>query len=205
MITLTDFFKNEKACIFAEDTGTAVILSPLMSQSKSSSIQATDNAVEDGSIITDHIIRDPETIELEIFLADDNDLLGKAASAAKSAIGLNVDSMSVQDKIEMLEAWQETGTIVTYSGPIFSGLLKTGYDITASSMLITRVDCMQNTETGSGFNVGISLKKITIAEAVMKNSKLPMGAKKTTRKGESSTKTESVEVKSSSTAFRIFK
>ncbi|MCL2154189.1 MAG: hypothetical protein FWH53_00850 [Leptospirales bacterium] len=199
-----DFFKNEKPCIFAEDTGTTVILSPLMTESISASIQVTDNTVEDGSIITDHIIKDPKTIELEIFLADDNDLLGKAADMAKSALELNVDTMTVQDKIEMLEAWQEMGSIVTYSGPIFSGLITTGYDITASSMLITRVDISRNTETGSGFNVSMSLKKITIAEAVMKNSKLPTQAKKTTKKGESSTKTESVEAKPTSILKRIF-
>ena len=199
-----DFFKNEKACIFAEDTGTAVIISPLMSENVSASIQVTDNAVEDGSIITDHIVKDPQSIDIQAFLADANDLLGQAVNTAKSAIGLSVDTMTVKDKMEMLEAWKDTGTIVTYSGPVFSGLMTTGYDITASSMLITALNSSRNTETGSGLDVSISLKKILIAEAVMKNAKLPTQAKKTTKKGESQAKTENVEAKPSSILKRIF-
>ena len=199
-----DFFKNEKPCIFAEDTDTAVILSPLMAENVSASIQVTDNAVEDGSIITDHITKDPAAIDIQVFLADNNDLLGQAANAVKSAIGLSVDTMTVKDKMEMLKAWAETGTIVTYSGPVFSGLLKTGYEIIASSMLITSINSSRDTETGSGMNVNISLRKIEIVEAVMKNSKLPSGAKKTTKKGESQVKTETVKAKPSSILQRIF-
>ena len=195
---VSDFLKNEKPCIFSEETGTSVILTPIMSQSKTGSVQVTDHAVEDGTTISDHVFKETELIELNAILSDSNDLLGQAVDSLKSWIGAGADSMSVQDKIELLEFWRDTGEIVTYSGPVWPGLFVTGYDMTKSSMLITDVSLSNTEETGSAVNIDISLKKVTIAEAVMKNAKLPTAARKVTKKGESSTQTEKVEPKRSS-------
>jgi len=203
---ISDLLKSEKPCIFSEVTGTTVILGPVTSESESGSIQITDNAVEDGTVISDHISKDPESVDITTFLSDQNDLTAKAANAAKSALGFTVDTLKVREKMELLRLWRDEGEIVTYSGPVFSGLLTDGYDITAQSMLITKVDAGRRQETGSGISVNISLRKIVIAEAMMKNSKLPTAAKKITKKGQTPVKTETVkDVPKSSVAYRIFK
>lgn len=201
---ISDLLKSEKPCIFSEVTGTTVILGPVTSEAESGSIQITDNAVEDGTVISDHISKDPESVDITTFLSDQNDLTAKAANAAKSALGFTVDTLKVREKMELLRLWRDEGEIVTYSGPVFSGLLTDGYDITAQSLLITKVDAGRSQETGSGISVNISLRKIVIAEAMMKNSKLPTAAKKRTKKGSTTTKTESTTVKPTSIAKRIF-
>ncbi len=201
---ISDLLKSEKPCIFSEVTGTTVILGPVTSEAESGSIQITDNAVEDGTVISDHISKDPESVDITVFLSDQNDLTAKAANAAKSALGFTVNTLKVREKMELLRLWRDEGEIVTYSGPVVSGLLTDGYDITAQSMLITKVDTARSQETGSGISVNISLRKIVIAEAMMKNSKLPTAAKKITKKGSTTTKTESTTVKPTSIAKRIF-
>lgn len=203
-MSLSDFFKSEKPCIFSEDTGTTVILGPILNESEAGSVRITDNAVEDGTILSDHVSKDPESVEIKTFLSDVNDLMAKASNAAKSALGLTVDTMAVKDKIALLKLWRDTGEIVTYSGPVFSGILTDGYDIIASSMVITKVDISRGTDTGSGIDVGIGLRQIIIAEAMVKNSKLPTAAKKRTKKGSSTTQSESTTAKSSSIMKRIF-
>ncbi len=202
-MSLADFFKNEKPCIFSEESGKTVILGPVTSESESGSIKITDNAVEDGTIISDHISKDPESVEVKTFLSDANDLMATAANAAKSVSGLTVDTMTVKDKIKRLKNWRDDGEIVTYSGPVFSGIITVGYDIMAKSMVITKVDVTRGSDTGSGVDVSIGLRQIVIAEAMMKNAKLPTAAKSRTKKGQASTKTEKVEVKESSTLYRI--
>jgi len=202
MPEISDFFKNEKPCIFSEETLTKVILSPLMSEAKSGSVQITDHAVEDGTTISDQVVKEPETIDLTAMLSDGNKI-DQAIDAVKANIGFDTDTMSVQEKIDMLEAWMEMGMRVTYSGPIFSGILANGFEIVAASMMLTRVDYSRNAQTASAIEVGIGLKKIVIAEAIMKNSKLPTSAKKTTKKGESSTKTETVKAKPTSALKRL--
>lgn len=203
-MSLSDFFKSTKPCIFSEDTGTTVILGPVTSESESGSIKITDNAVEDGTVISDHISKDPETVEVKTFLSDSNDLIAKAADAAKSALGLDVDTMTVKDKIALLKLWRDSGEIVTYCGPVFSGKFTDGYDIIATSMVITKVDISRGTDSGSGIDVSIGLRNIVIAEAMMKNTKLPTGAKKRTKKGSATTKTDTNTTKSNSILKRIF-
>jgi len=203
-MSILDLFKSEKPCIFAELSGTTVILGPVTSESVSGSVRITDNAVEDGTVISDHVNKDPESIEVRTFLCDANDLTAKAIGAATSALGLSTDSMKVSEKMELLKLWRDTGEIVTYSGPVFSGLITDGYDIIAESMVITKIDSSRSQETGSGIDVGISLRKIVIAEALMKNSKLPMAAKSRTKKGATSTKTDTTTAKPSSILSRIF-
>jgi hypothetical protein len=201
---ISEFFKSEKPCIFAEDTGTTVILGVVTAESESGSIRVTDNAVEDGTIITDHESKDPESVEVKTFLSDSNDLLGSAVSSAKTSQGLTVDTMTVKDKIEYLKAWRDEGYLVTYCGPVFSSRFSDGYDIIASSMLITKVDISRSSDSGSGIDVSISLRKITIAEAMVKNAKLPTAAKSRTKKGNSTTKTETTTAKSKSILKGIF-
>lgn len=204
MSIVSEFLKNEKPCIFSEVTGTTVILGPVTSESENGSVQVTDNAVEDGTVVSDHISKDPETVDVTTFLSDQNDLAAKAANAAKSALGFTVDTLKVREKMELLRLWRDEGEIVSYSGPVFSGLLTDGYDITAQSMLITAVDVSRSQETGNGISVNISLRKIVIAEAMMKNSKLPTAARRRRKKGSTTTKTESTTVRRSSIARRIF-
>lgn len=203
-MSLADFFKNEKPCIFSQDDGKTVILGPVTSESESGSIRITDNAVEDGTIISDHISNEPYTVEVKTFLSDANDLLAKAADAAKSVLGLTVDTMTVKDKLKRLKAWRDDGEIVTYSGPVFSGKFTDGYDIMAKSMVITKIDISRGNDTGSGVDVSISLRRIIIAEAMMKNAKLPTAARKKTSKGAAATKTDTTTAKSSSIMKRIF-
>ncbi len=202
MSIISDLLKSEKPCIFSEATGTSVILGPVTSESESGSIQITDNAVEDGTTVSDHINKDPESVDVTTFFADSNDLTAQVVDVVKSGIGFSVDRLTVSDKIALLKLWRDTGEIVTYSGPVFSGLLKKGYDITASSMVITKVDNSRSLETGSGLSVNISLRKIVIAEAMMKNSKLPTAAKKLTKKGQTPVKSETVKDVPKKTLFK---
>ena len=203
-MALPDFFKSEKPCIFSENTGETVILGPVTSESESGTVQVTDNAVEDGTVISDHIRKDPETVEISTFLSDKNDLLGQAVDAAKSALGISIDTLKVKEKIEILKRFRDEGEIVTYTGPVFSGQLTDGYDIIAKSMLITSIPILRSAETGSGLDVKISLKKILIAQAMLAEINLPTEAKKTTNKGQSNTKTETVKTKNTSILKGIF-
>ena len=201
---LSSLLKNSKPCIFSEATGTTVILSPLLSEGKSGAVQVTDHAVEDGSRVSDHGFKDPETISLNVFLAD-KDVVGEAMNKAKSFIGFDVDSMSVQDKIDMLKLWRDELEIVTYSGPVFSTLFKKSEEKMVSSLLIIDIEESRDESTGSGKNVSIRLKEIHIAQAMMKDVKLPTAAKSVTKKGQSSTKTEKVQAKPKSMLSQIIR
>lgn len=202
-MAISDFFKSEKPCIFSEDTGETIILGPVTSEGESGSIQLTENAVEDGSVVTDHIKKDPELVEVTTFLSDKNDILGKVVDAASSALGLTVDKLKVSEKITILKRFRDTGEIVTYSGPMFSSKITDGYDIIATSMLITSVNITRTNETGSGLDAKISLKKITIARATMENEKLPTDARKMTHKGQGQVKKEKVNTPGPSLLARL--
>lgn len=159
------------------DGSTEVILSPVMSEGESFSAEITRNAIEDGSNITDHVHPQPKNISIMAFLADKNDLMAVAASLIFGA------DKTVTEKLGWLKAWMEFGVPLIYSGPVFSGVIKKGYDIFAEDMVISSLDIMRTSENGSGVEVSIALQEIIIAQARMESISLPQAARPRANRG----------------------
>ncbi len=159
------------------DGSTEVILTPVMSESESLSAEITRNAVEDGSNITDHVHPQPLSISVTTFFADKNDIM-----AAAPALIFGADK-TVTEKIGWLKAWREFGVLLTYSGPVFSGVIQKGYDIFAEDMVISALDITRSPENGSGVEVSISLQKVVVAQSRMKSISLPQAARPRANRG----------------------
>jgi len=183
----------------ADYYGDEVVLGPVLSEGESLSTDVTDNAIEDGSNVTDHVHNKPATFTVKTFLADQNDLVKAAMGALFGA------NKSVTEKIIMLKTWRDTKTLLKYSGPVFSGFFSDGYDMFIGNVLITGLEISRDTGTGSGVDVSISFKQVVFATAVFEDINLPKGAKKVKNKGTTPLQTgDTGAVKKSSFLAKVF-
>ena len=173
---LMELFKNAPATLF-DEYNTEVILTPLMGESFSGTATVTENAVEDGSIITDHVHSKPDSFSLRMMLVDKNDL---AAAAVATLFG---GDKSVEEKIQTLQIWKEFGDLLTYRGPIFSGLLTKGYDFYGEDLVITGLNVSRDADTGAALSVDITLQSIVIAQAMISEINLPQAARSRSSRG----------------------
>lgn len=162
---------------------TEVILGPVSEESKKISADVPMSAVENGTEVGDHIHTKPSQFSVNTIFTDSSDLISAALSA------LSGGSMSVSDKIKTLEDWQKSGTLLTYSGPVFSSFLHSGYDMIVSDVVISDLSITRNNDTGAGVLVGIQLSKIPMATAAMTTIELPKALSSKTNKGVSATGT----------------
>jgi len=195
-MALSDMLSNTPAMITCQQTTTEVILGPVSSESESYSVSVASHALEDGSDVSDHVHAQPANFSVTTFLADKNDLMSSTASLVMS-------DQSVADKIALLQLWQETGELLTYSGPVFSGFFEKGYDIYVENVVITSISTKRNTGNGSGIEVQLSLRKITIAETETAKVNLPQPVKRPGKKGKTETGKEKIAPKEKSLALKM--
>lgn len=169
--------------------GEEVILGPILNEGKSTSSSISKHSIEEGVDVTDHVKWNSPSFTIKTMLADQNDLMGAAGNVIKSAVGFKTDSKSVKEKIELLEAWQEMGELLIYSGPVFSGKIIKGFDLVAEDVVIQKINISRSTSTGSGLEVGITLQKVIIVEAMISEIDLPQRNRSRRRKGQRSKKT----------------
>ncbi len=180
-----------------DEYGYEVILSPVLGQSKTGSADVSDNAIEDGSTISDHVHDKPDTFSIEVFLADQNDL---AAAALASVFPTD---KSVNEKLGYLEAWKSMGALLTYSGPVFSTFFMKGYDMHVTRVVITNLSLSQKPDSGAGVSLTIALKKLVIATAILRDINLPQAARAQAARGATPTQSASASAGSRSILFGV--
>ncbi len=179
MSALTDLLFGVPANI-SDEYGNEIILGPISSESENYSSQVTSHAIEDGSTINDHVHVDQPNFSISTFLSDQNDLAAKATSL------LFGSDLNVTAKIEFLKYWQGAGELLTYSGPVFSGLFSDGYDMVAENVIISKIGISRSASNGSGVEVSLTFNRVEIAYTQVtslniKNS--PRSIKTTAAKG----------------------
>lgn len=180
-----------------DEYGYEVVLSPVLGHSKTGTAEVSDNAIEDGSTISDHVHDKPDTFSVETIMADQNDLAAAALSAFFTA------DKSVKEKIALLEAWKSMGMLLTYSGPVFSTFLAKGYDMHVANVVVTNLALSQKSDTGSAVSVTISLKRLVIATAVLRDINLPQAARARSSRGATPTQSTSASPGSRSILYGI--
>lgn len=182
---------------FLSDGINRVILTSVMSESETLGAEITKNAVEDGSNINDHVHVQPYQFGFKCFFADKNDLMAAATSLIFGA------EKSVREKVAILKAWRTFGTLLEYSGPLFSGFMTKGYDIYCESMVMSNLGISRSTDNGVGVEVSITLQEIVIAQAMMENIALPVSARARAQRGPASPTNTNVNAGSRSIFVRM--
>ena len=183
---------------FLSDGINRVILTSVMSETETLGAEITKNAVEDGSNINDHVHVQPYQFAFKCFFADKNDLMAAAANLLLGA------DKTVTEKIVILKAWRTFGTLLTYSGPLFSGFMTKGYDIYCENMVISNLGIGRSQDNGVGVDVSISLQEIVIAQAMIENIALPVSARSRANAGAARTGGASASAGSRSILTRMF-
>jgi hypothetical protein len=169
-----------------------VVLGPIMSEGESCGASVTSHAVEEGAAVSDHVKPSPDKFSITTILTERNstDITGVTQAAR-----LITDRLTVEEKIAKLKGWRDSGELLTYSGPVFSGLVNRGYDITATDVVITSISSSRTTDKGAGIEVSISLQKVTIARASIADIDLPQAARPAQNKGQTEKGSTSVQPK----------
>jgi len=168
-----------------------VILGPVTAEGANFAASVTNHAVEEGFNISDHVRNNPDTFSIKTILVDRDPSDYLAVGQAKKFIK---DRLSVQEKIDKLKQWKHDGELLKYSGPMFSSLLKTGYDIVETDLVITGLTLAR---ADSAIEASISIQKVIIAKSMTKEVKLPQAAKNTQNKGQTEKAKTTVQPKSS--------
>jgi hypothetical protein len=176
----------DRPALIDQDTLDYVLMGPITSEGQSFSAQVTSHTVEDGSNISDHSQTKPETLSIKSIMADQNDLAAAAFAAVVGAAGIETGVKPVSERIDLLRSWQSTGALLTYNGPIFSGIIEEGYDINIEDMAITKIDISRSPAVGAGVEISLSLQKIRIAQALLVEINLEQAAKSRKKKGKAS-------------------
>ncbi|MBN2157927.1 MAG: hypothetical protein JW807_00925 [Spirochaetes bacterium] len=155
-----------------------VILGPVTSEDGNYTASVTKHAIESGDTVSDHVKNNPDTISIKTMLADrditDYAAVGMAARFLK-------DRLTVKEKIDKLKNWKNAGELLKYSGPMFSSLMRTGFDIMETDLVITS---LRLARSDSAVEASLSLQKVVIAKSMTKEIKLPQAAKQTQSKGQ---------------------
>lgn len=173
---IVSLLTNTKANL--SDGSDEVILGPVSEESENWTADVPTQAVEDGSEMTDHVHQNPGSFSVNTVFSDSSDLVSAAISLISGG-----DSMSVKDKVDKLKTWQKEGTLLTYSGPVFSSFLSPGYDMVVEDVVISGLSLRRSNDSGSALVVAISLSEIQIANAEETNIDLASALKSTTSKG----------------------
>lgn len=174
--TLVSLLTGTKASL-SDGLMSEVILGPVSAENKQISADVPMSAVENGTQVGDHVHTKPAQFTVNTFLSDNFDLIGAALSL------LSGSAMSVSDKITKLEKWQEEGALLTYSGPVFSSFMQSGYDMIVNDVVISDISINRSLDSGSGIQVGIQLSKIPIAFSEMTSVTLPKALTPKSNKG----------------------
>ena len=198
MMALSDLLFGTPAMIMCQKTTTEVILGPIIAESEKYSVSVASHALEDGSEVSDHVHAQPENFSVSTFLVDANDFMKSATSLIFGK------QQSVMEKIALLRLWQDTGELVTYSGPVFSGLINKGYDIYVEDLIIENLSTERSADSGEGIKLTLSLRKIRIAQSHIANVNLPQAIRRSTTRGTSPTGTTSANPRPASILSKMF-
>ncbi len=191
---LSDLISTDKPFLLCQETRTKIFLSSISSEGSSGTVKIPSMAVEGGTTIEDNVFVNPETLNIKCTLADTSALANRGMNAALEFLGGERDTMSVSEKVEYLKSFMALGLLVTYKGPVFSGMLTKGYDIIAGDLLISSLNISRSSSTGAAIDVSIGLKHITIAESETEDIKLPKRHRRMRKKGKTATKKVKVKV-----------
>lgn len=175
-----------------------VILGPISGEDESYSANVCSHAVENGSEISDHVHSQPGQFSIKTFLVDKNDLMAMAAGLVTG------DNQTVSKKIALLKLWRETGELLVYSGPVFSGMVLSGYDMYVDNVVIAGLGISRSVDNGEGVEVSISLKNIIIADALKTSIRLPHAVRSAANAGQQSTASVSTSASRTSFAAKVF-
>ena len=201
-MALSDLLFGTPAMIMCQKTTTEVILGPIIAESEKYSVSVASHALEDGSEVSDHVHAQPENFSVSTFLVDANDFANDLMKSAASLIFGK--QQSVAEKIALLRLWQDTGELVTYSGPVFSGLINKGYDIYVEDIIIENMSIERSADSGEGIKLTLSLRKIRIAQSHIANVNLPQAIRRSTTKGTTPTGTASANPRPASILSKMF-
>lgn len=175
-----------------------VILGPISGEDESYSANVCVHAIESGSEISDHVHTQPGQFSIKTFFADKNDMMAMAAEL------VTANNQTVSQKLALLKEWRETGELLVYSGPVFSGMILRGYDMYVEDVVITSLGISRTVDNGDGVEVSISLKKILIADALTTSVRLPQPVRNVANAGQQSTGNTSTNVGRTSFNAKVF-
>lgn len=181
-MSLLNLLFGAPAMLYDKETGQyQVILGPISGEDESYSANACSHAVENGSEISDHVHAQPGQFSIKTFLVDKNDVMAMAAGLVTG------DNQTVSQKLALLKLWRETGELLVYSGPVFSGMILRGYDMYVEDVVITSLGISRTVDNGEGVEVSISLKKVIIADALTTSVRLPQPVRPASNAGRQGT------------------
>ncbi len=128
----------------------------------------TKHPVESGANVTDHIRREPETLNLEVIVSDTPLIFVASINARPSVPGGNPVTRAV-DAYEFIKRIKDQGKTVTVSTRLRD----------YPSMAIASVGVTQDKDTGNIVRFRIGLEEITIAETGTKPIPEPVNASRT--------------------------
>jgi hypothetical protein len=174
-----------------------VILGPISGEDESYSANVCSHAIENGSEISDHVHAQPGQFSIKTLLVDKNDVMALAAGLVTGS------NQTVSQKLALLKDWRETGELLVYSGPVFSGMILSGYDMYVEDVVIIGLSISRTVDTGEGVEVSISLKKVIIADMLTTSVRLPQPVRPAANAGQQSTGSTSTNVGRTSFAAKV--
>lgn len=174
-----------------------VILGPISGEDESYSANVCVHAIENGSEISDHVHAQPGQFSIKTFLVDKNDAMAVVAGLVTG------NNQTVSQKLALLKEWRETGELLVYSGPVFSGMILRGYDMYVEDVVITNLGISRTVDNGEGVEVSLSLKKILIADVLTTSIRLPQSVRSAANAGQQGMKSANANADKTSTLVKI--
>ena len=143
----------------------SVVLDATTTETHTGTAQVTDHPVEDGADISDHIIQQPDQIDIVGIVTNTpigiverigNILAGAESGGPAGAASAAFDPERAEDAYNVLRELKDTGTLVTITTKLR----------TYENMAITRVSVSRDARTGDAVPLAISAREVRTVEGL---------------------------------------
>jgi len=140
-----------------------ITLDAAVSESHEFNNQVTQFPIENGSVISDHVIRQPHVLTIEGFVTNSPvSLLGGALSSISGAVGTGTRTESAFDKLIQLQNGKYNPVTKLFDRKTFD--VVTGLTV-YTDMVMVSITFPRNGQTGEALNFSAKLQSIQVAKS----------------------------------------
>lgn len=186
----------QRASIFTQDNPLeALEFDASVSEIHSGDTSVTDHPVEEGSDITDHVRRNPESLQINAIVTNHPILIARSLRVLPSVRGGDPDSRA-EDAYGFLKEHKDAGTVM--------GLSTTLRDY--KNMVITALSVSRDSTTGNIVDISLTVREIIVAQTETVDTPEPTNParKKKNKLGKKTKPNAAAGTKTSSLLAKIF-
>ncbi len=155
--SIQTYLNNIERCYLEERDNPAniVILDSIDNESWGMSSRVSNQTIEKGKYVSDHVHMGPETVSFTAIITNHTGISVADPTSLSRLQGLDVTDI-ITERLQQLTDWLKEQTILNYYGAVYESF---------EGCVLTSVKPSKTSATGEAINLSIGLQKVKIPEA----------------------------------------